>query len=323
MLLLNARGFGLGRALLHARVVGDVFGDLHEGLLLLGRLVGRQRLDVVVLRIALAVAGEHPIRIRQGHALIIVHRRRHLTDSPRLLNLSKPKLLLVKDIFRVPRDAAHAFLWLQVQLCLNTVLALIGLLNRLVVQFSTLRFVILRRVVLIELFESLDLFLVEEQEVVTIAHVRPLLENHGLGRNVQPLRHLNIIGLLRLVLLDLLCLGSMVLQRLCRFLGRRFDFLNDITFQNNLLGCAFIFGADYRRVSFLALLSQNLLVHRDFLGAWLRERHAVDWGLAALIGLVHLLTAPIFFNLRLLFGFGHEIEAIFHTGPLLLDDLVL
>ena len=55
----------------------------------------------------------------------------------------------------------------------------------------------------------------------------------------------------------------------------------------------------------------------------MRESHAVNWRLAALVGLVHLLAAPVVLNLRLLFDLRHEVEAISHAGPLLSHDLVL
>lgn len=182
---------------------------------------------------------------------------------------------------------------------------------------------ILCRVILIELFESLHLFLVQKQKIVAVAHVASFFEIHGLGRNVEPFDILNVLGGFCLVMLDLLGLNSMILQRLSRFLGCRLDFLDHVAFEDDLLGGAVVFGADCRGVSFLALLGENLLVHGDFLGAWLRESHAVNWRLTTLTGLIHLPGAPIVFNLRLLFDLRHEVETIFHAGPLFLPYLVL
>ena len=168
LLLLDTSGFRLGRILLtllntYAWVVRYVFWNLHEGPLLLGWLVWRQGLNVVVFRIALTITWENSICVCLGKALVVVNWGRNLADAPSLLYFGEPKFLLVKYVFCVSRDdAADSFFGDNILLCLYTILTLIGLLSWLVVQFSALRLMVLCWVVLVELFEGLHLFLVEE-----------------------------------------------------------------------------------------------------------------------------------------------------------------
>ena len=84
------------------------------------------------------------------------------------------------------------------------------------------------RVVLVELFEGLHLFLVKEEQIVSVTHITAFFEVHRLGRNVESFDILNVLGGFWLVLLDKLRLRSMILQRLCRFLGCCLDFLDHV-----------------------------------------------------------------------------------------------
>lgn len=168
LLLLNTSCFRFGRILLtllntYTWVVRYVFWDLHEGPLLLGWLVWCQGLNVVVFRIALTITWENSICVCLGKALVVVNWGRNLADAPSLLYFGESKFLLVKYVFCVSRDnAADSFFGDNILLCLNTILTLIGLLIWLVVHFSALRFMVLGWVVLVKLFESLHLFLVQE-----------------------------------------------------------------------------------------------------------------------------------------------------------------